>query len=285
MISRALCFVLMPFGEKKDPRTGLTVDFDRIYEIGIRPAIEDAGLEPVRADEERTGGIIHKPMFERLMLCEFAVADLTTANANVFYELGVRHAVRPASTLPIFAAGQAPAFDVNYLRALPYRLGRGNAFGSEEASSLRGALAERLRILREEMGTSAPIDSPIFQLLDGYRAPDIARLKTDVFRERIQYSADVKQSLARARRSGDVDRLREIEAGLDLGEVEAGIVIDLFLSYRAVQSWADMIRLVDQMPRVLRDTVLVQEQYGLALNRNNERDRALEVWLVWRICG
>ena len=37
-------------------------------------------------------GFIHKPMFERLMLCPFAIADLTTANPNVFYELGVRQA-------------------------------------------------------------------------------------------------------------------------------------------------------------------------------------------------
>ena len=94
----------MPFGVKKDPSTGLAIDFDQIYETAIRPAIEAAELEPIRADEERTGGIIHKPMFERLMLCDFAVADLTTANANVFYELGVRHAVRPATTLAIFAS-------------------------------------------------------------------------------------------------------------------------------------------------------------------------------------
>jgi hypothetical protein len=59
------------------------------------PSVVIAGLQPLRADEEVTGGIIHKPMFERLILCEYAVADLTTANANVFYELGVRHAVRP----------------------------------------------------------------------------------------------------------------------------------------------------------------------------------------------
>ena len=71
-----------------------------------------------------TGGIIHKPMFERLILCDYAVADLTTANANVFYELGVRHAVRkPWSTLLLFAEGgsQLP-FDVAPLRALPYQL-------------------------------------------------------------------------------------------------------------------------------------------------------------------
>ena len=90
-MTRPLCFVLMPFGKKPDD-AGQLVDFDAVYRELIAPAIEEAGLEPIRADEELTGGIIHKPMFERLILCEYAVADLTTANANVFYELGVRHA-------------------------------------------------------------------------------------------------------------------------------------------------------------------------------------------------
>ena len=101
-VSEPLCFVLMPFGKKPDGSGG-AVDFDAVYRELIAPAIDTAGLEPLRADEESTGGIIHKPMFERLILCEFAVADLTTANANVFYELGVRHAVRPWSTVLVFA--------------------------------------------------------------------------------------------------------------------------------------------------------------------------------------
>ncbi|MGD0362163.1 MAG: DUF4071 domain-containing protein, partial [Bryobacteraceae bacterium] len=97
----ALCFVLMPFGKKPD-FSGAPIDFDAVYEKLIAPAIREAGLDPIRADEEVVGGIIHKPMFERLILCQYAVADLTTANANVFYELGVRHALRPYSTVPVF---------------------------------------------------------------------------------------------------------------------------------------------------------------------------------------
>ncbi len=62
MTLKPLCFVLMPFSKKKDPATGLDIDFDRIYETAIRPGIEKAAMEPIRADEERTGGIIHKPM-------------------------------------------------------------------------------------------------------------------------------------------------------------------------------------------------------------------------------
>src|SRR5713101_4200939 len=122
-MTRPLCFVLMPFG-RKPVSSGAVVDFDAVYANLIAPAIEEADLDPLRADQELTGGIIHKPMFERLILCDFAVADLTSANANVFYELGVRHAVKPATTVLLFAAGgtQLP-FDVAPLRAIPYQLG------------------------------------------------------------------------------------------------------------------------------------------------------------------
>jgi hypothetical protein len=82
-MNRPLCFVLMPFGTKPNA-AGSLIDFDAVYQDLIAPAIADAELEPLRADEEMTDGIIHKPMFERLILCEYAVADLTTANANVF---------------------------------------------------------------------------------------------------------------------------------------------------------------------------------------------------------
>ncbi len=165
MPDRPFCFVIMPFGRKPDPGGGPHIDFDQIYEHAIKPAVEDAGLEPVRADEERTGGIIHKPMFERLMLCDFAVADLTTANANVFYELGVRHTARPHTTLTIFAEKQPIPFDVKFLRSLPYSLGERNAFSEDNAKALRADLAERLRILRETASSSAAADSPAFTLL------------------------------------------------------------------------------------------------------------------------
>src|SRR5215208_481688 len=139
-MSKPLCFVLMPFGKKLDA-TGNTVDFDQVYQQIIKPAIEDAGLECLRADEEMTGGIIHKPMFERLILCEYAVADLTTANANVFYELGVRHAVRPWSTLLVFAEGGRLPFDVAPLRAVSYKLEGGRP---ANVGAMRDTLAEQL---------------------------------------------------------------------------------------------------------------------------------------------
>src|ERR1051326_6222430 len=138
-----LCFILMPFGKKPSNTAGLMIDFDAVYRDLIKPAIEEAGLEPLRADEEMTGGIIHKPMFERLILCEFAVADLTTANANVFYELGLRHAVRPWSTVLMFGQGSRLPFDVGLLRAMPYELEAAGAV--KRLAETKKALVDRLR--------------------------------------------------------------------------------------------------------------------------------------------
>ena len=66
MASRPLCFVLMPFKVKPDPSGGPGIDFDRIYKSAVLPGIVDAQLQPIRADEEELGGIIHRAMFERL---------------------------------------------------------------------------------------------------------------------------------------------------------------------------------------------------------------------------
>ncbi len=265
-----LCFVLMPFG-RKPTVCGLSVDFDAVYETLIKPSVEAACLEPLRADEEMVGGIIHKPMFERLVLCEFAVADVTTANANVFYELGLRHAVRPWATQLLFAqgCGQLP-FDVAMLRALPYKLG-----ADGKPVDVAKSCAILTRILQESK--QARTDSPIFQLLEGF--PDIQRLKTDVFRDRVRYAQEIKSRLAKARDDGR-DAVYKVEQAIgDISQTEAGIVIDLFLSYRAVEAWNDMIRLAEHMTPPLAETVLVREQMGFALNRAGQGAEAEKILL------
>jgi hypothetical protein len=262
----------MPFGKKRDPSGGPDIDFDAIYKTGIEPAIRDAELDPIRADHEVTGGIIHKAMFERLLLCDFAVADLTTANANVFYELGVRHAARRQTTLSVFAEGQPMPFDVGLLRALPYKLGASNAFGDVEAAALRSVLAERLKQVRALAAEQSASDSPLVQLLQGYTTPELAHLRTDVFRERIEIAASLREQLRVARTAKSAaegaQQLQQFEQGLGpLDGVEAGVIVDLYLSYRAVGAFEAMVALYSRLPDVLRRTVLIREQRAFALNR------------------
>jgi hypothetical protein len=288
-----LCFVLMPFGQKPDPTGRPPIDFNRIYEEGIKPAIQAAGMVPVRADEEKTGGIIHKPMFERLLLCEYAVADLTTANANVFYELGVRHTARPHTTQPIYAKHQPIPFDVNYLRALGYELGANNEFGNNEASALVAALSTRLKTLRDVSAAGAEPDSPVFQLFADWRPADISHLKTDMFHDQVMKNQEWKGLMDRARSMSKPDaiaELQKLEARLgDLDVREVGIVIDLMLAYRAQSAWTQMIDLYQKMPALLRNQVMVREQLAFACNRragdekrsaadrNADRDQALDI--------
>ena len=135
MAQSPLCFVVMPFGQKADPAGGPDIDFDRIYKEALEPGIAAADMQPIRADEERAGGIIHKPMFERLLLCEYVVADLTTANANVFYELGFAHALEKPV---ILLSQEALPFDLQHQRFIQY------ANTISGAASLRDALRQFL---------------------------------------------------------------------------------------------------------------------------------------------
>lgn len=271
-MSTPLCFVLMPFGEKVDA-SGKKIDFDVIYEGLIRPAIEKAELEPIRADEERAGGIIHKAMFERLILCDYAVADLTTANANVFYELGVRHAVRPYKTALIFADKSQLPFDVNLLRAFPYKLDNNGKLADKDRDV--EILTQNLYHLKQETYT----DSPLFQLLDELSPQTLSHEKTDIFRDQVVYSQKIKGRLNQARKQG-LDAIKKIEEELgNIKEAESGILIDLLLSYRAVSGWQEMISLIDRMPESLANRLMIREQLAFALNRNNQGDEAEEVLL------
>ena len=270
---RPLCFVLMPFGTKPDQGSNVLINFDAIYDRVIKPAIEDVGLKAIRADEEKFGGIIHKLMFERLLICDFAVADLTTANANVYYELGIRHAMRPWSTVLIYADGVRLPFDLGPVRALPYQLdGAGNPSAAE---SDRIKLAGQLRTAHQVR--SQVTDSPLYQMLKELPTPDVSHLKAEVFLEQVEYSTALRERLAAAKPRGK-DAVREIRAELgDLGDYESGVLIDLLLAFRDLEAWADMVALVEQMPPEVRQTTLVREQYGLALNRDHQGERAEKV--------
>jgi tetratricopeptide (TPR) repeat protein len=275
MTKAPLCFILMPFGIKANAE-GSMINFDRVYQDLIAPAVHNAELEPIRADQETTGGIIHKPMFERLILCPFAVADLTTANANVYYELGVRHAFKPFSTVQIIAEGSRLPFDVQMLRTIPYKLDTDGVPDPAKAAATSAAIATFLKQAR-----SGAKDSPIFQLIDGLPVPDVEHLKTDVFRDQVDYSEQVKGKLADARRSSQrADAVRAVQEDLgDIADLDTGVAIDLMLSYRATSAWEDMVKLIREFSGPLAQAVMVREQLGLALNRLKRRDEAQQVLL------
>ncbi|MGY1846090.1 TRAFs-binding domain-containing protein [Blastococcus sp. SYSU DS1021] len=291
------CFVLMPFGKRSDPAGGAAIDFDAIYRDALLPAIESVGMQAYRDDMTAIGGIVQKQIYEALLLSQYAIADLTLENANVFYELGVRHAVRPASTLTITARPDAVPFDVRHLRTLRYHLDKHNALTDVLARQLRDGVSQELREVQQRVAARPTFaDSPLFQLVEGWRPQQPESLKTDLFAERVAYNEDIKRRLSRARAAAlrapdnrqsvltDVFTLHE---GLrPLEGAEAGSLVDLLLTYRALEEWDVMIALVEEMPGHLRERALVQEQLAFALNRRAsrtgeaDRDEALAVLLA-----
>ena len=82
------CFVVMGFGTKTDFPTGRTLDLDKTYRAIIKPAVEEAGLRCVRADEIVHSGSIDVAMYRELLESDLVVADISTCNPNALYELG-----------------------------------------------------------------------------------------------------------------------------------------------------------------------------------------------------
>jgi hypothetical protein len=100
------CFVVMGFGEKTDYYSSpqRVLNLNRTFEDIIEPAVTAAGLECIRADKIIHSTVIDKPMYENLLEADLVIADLSTSNVNAIYELGVRHALRPRTTIVIAEA-------------------------------------------------------------------------------------------------------------------------------------------------------------------------------------
>ncbi len=276
---KPLCFIIMPFGKKKDIDGNRDIDFNKIYNTLIKPAIEDAGMEPIRADEEQAGGIIHKPMYERLILCDYAVADLTTANANVFYELGVRHVVKPTTTVTIFANNTRMPFDVNFLRCIPYGLDEHSEL--TDVDQAKKAITNFLLTAKKNKTT----DSPIYDLLkDGFTFTSMLDPEsTGVLQQQVEALKVIKKQLAQIKDSKETkeEKAKKIDAIVesigDLDSADMGTAINIMLGYRSIEAYSAMVAFIEKMPKVISKTVMVQEQYGLALNRIKRRQDAIDV--------
>ena len=109
-------FVAMPFGVKQG------IDFNRVYADYICPGLESAGFEVFRADQEQRAGDIRTDMFQELLLADLVVVDLSIDNPNVWYELGVRHALRARGVLLVQSERDYQPFDIYTDRKLHYHL-------------------------------------------------------------------------------------------------------------------------------------------------------------------
>jgi tetratricopeptide (TPR) repeat protein len=181
-------FVVMPFGSKDvpispdQPAGSRTVDFDELYRLLIAPALRRANLVPFRADEEPAPGDIRTDMFFELVTGDVVVADISLLNANVFYELGIRHGVAERGVVMIHAGWTRRPFDVAPDRTFRYD---GSLF--EPETERDDAFAGRLHEEVERLGTAfrnalavgeQSLGSPVYAALRGMRPPDWSAIDT-----------------------------------------------------------------------------------------------------------
>jgi hypothetical protein len=150
-------FIVRPFGVKND------IDFDQVERELIDPA-----LTAVQADGRTTGEILHAgnirtDMFEKLLTADLVIADLSIHNANVFYELGIRHSLREKRTFMIRSEGDSYPFDLQTDRYFTYDR-------KNPAKSLPGLITALQQTL-----ASPDQDSPVFRSLPNMKAQDPAK--------------------------------------------------------------------------------------------------------------
>lgn len=297
---KPLCFVLMPFGTKKDS-SEKEINFDVVYQTFIKPAIEMAGLHPIRADEEQAGGFIHKPMYERLMFCDFAVADLSFANANVFYELGIRHALKPCTTVSIFETATRLPFDTAPLRAFNYDyMDKAVQMADEKIKSLASLIKANVNVKKVQH------DSPIAQLITGYKFPNLNYLQqdADAFREWVISShanKDALEDLVKQWKKLNEDKKKpELVAQKDqldggqqqlvatmvvmeknMGDAIAysyDILYALLNAYKSVSAFKEITAMLKPLiESTFSDNIYIKQQLALAYNKISERTESEKI--------
>jgi hypothetical protein len=156
------CFVVMGFGEKTDFQSNpqRILNLDKTFEYIIAPTVAECGLECIRADKIIHSTVIDKPMYEHLLEADLVIADLSTSNANAIYELGVRHALRPHTTIVMAEKNFKFPFDLNHVSILTYEH-LGHEIGHGEVKRVTKVLKEKIEHLLHQL----EVDSPVFLFL------------------------------------------------------------------------------------------------------------------------
>lgn len=268
-------FVAMPFGTKEG------IDFNAVYGDLIKPALEAEGFEVFRADEEMRAGSIPADMFQELLLADLVVADLSINNPNVWYELGVRHALRKRGVVPIQCKREYLPFDVYTDRTVRYSV--------TEATPDRPSVPDPATRDRDraQLGQCAreTIESwygrtisPVYLNLRDLPEPDWRKLRSDQAREfwaRQQDWADRIEVARRGNRPGDILVLAS-EAPARVFQIDALKAAGKALRSLGRHSFA--LSQYDAALDLAPDDLDSRQQKGILLGRLGKGDEARQ-WL------
>jgi hypothetical protein len=258
-----VCFMVMPFGTKDtgaEPGKGpAQIDFNALWDKALRPMIEDLGYLPIRADQD-AGSLIIQAMIERLAISDLVIADMTIPNANVYYEVGVRHAAKKTGCVIIAADWSKPLFDVAQMRRLTYALAEG-AVTEDSAAAIRESL-------RAGITQMIDLDSPVYQAVPGFPG-QVDMSKVQIFHDvamriaRIQGEVTTARSLPPDQAPAAVQEL--VDTYGDDAVAVPSIAVDILLLMRDTLQWDAVLKFIDKLPDSVRRLPVVREQRALAL--------------------
>lgn len=256
-----ICFMVMPFGVKEThattPDAPVRVDFDRVWNLLWKPLIIKLKYEPVRADADLCASLVRE-MIERLALSDLVLADVTLQNANVFYEVGVRHAAAEKGCVLVAADWSRQPFDTQSMRHAAFRLA-GEAMTDAEAHDNVASLLPRVSQL-------AGSKTPCYEL-EGF--PRLPMERTVAFRDALKRMnawngrvTALRELPAVPERAAGVHALVE---EFQLSEEESlTVAFELLKLVRDTLDWTAMVAFFNQLPSSLKEVDAFREQYALA---------------------
>lgn len=255
----ATCFVIMGFGEKTDFQSNpqRVLNLNRTYEDIIEPAVTEAGLTCIRADEIIHSTVIDKPMYDNLLNADLVVADLSTSNANAIYELGIRHALRPRRTIVMAENSFSFPFDLNHLSILKYEH-LGKDIGYAEVMRVRKVLKDKIAGLM----TSPEADSPVFLFIPTLAAASRVRDMAVTLPDAKNVTEMVLQA---APSSKPTDRSSFAELLEDFRAAKAKI--------DDVADWAAPLELLNRLKTMQPDDPYIVQQLALATYKSEQPDK------------
>jgi hypothetical protein len=270
----SVAFMVMPFNEKATDRSDAgipaKVDFDALWANVHKPVLEELGYTAVRADCD-VGSLIVQQMIQRLTIADLVLADITLANANVYYEIGVRHAAKATGCVLVSADWARPVFDLAQMRQLRFPLGDGTVSDSS-AEAARSALRAGLRPLVHGR-------SPVFDAVPGF--PDTVQLnRVSAFEAVVIELSQFDAAVAAVRAAPSVAaREAKVKAlvkshGMSLVVREA-VVLELIRLLRDHVGWEAVLAYIDGLPPHVANQTLVLEQHALAISEAGQPDEAV----------
>lgn len=190
-------FIVRPFGSKND-KQGQAIDFNAVERDLIGPALTAHKIDGRTTLEIAAAGNIREDMFRMLIAADLVIADISIHNANVFYELGIRHALRPWRTFMIRCRADDTVFDLSTDRYLEYERDRPGDSLAALVEGLRQTLAEERK------------DSPIYLLL-----PRLKAQPASVLVPVPQGFGEAVEAAKREQRPGDLELLAEEAHGFE----------------------------------------------------------------------